>query len=577
MFSMRNVNAGLVRGRDTFLSFAPGPAALFRSKFAVYAARCVAASKIGWKLKKGMEIEDVIGKSLGRYILANSGKARATKLFSRTLRSVGTSHVPLVRGLNATTRTWYSESDRSVLDDRIVRKLTIMYHDANKAGKHLDVHLGHLSLVYRVSGKPVESKIKFNHKGELTQGAKDELVQHIRSELSNNSRVPWNHDHTVSNAGAKWLPGTPTRGYGSGLTRQCVLRDKVEFFHPRVGTSLHFYAPKLNPHQGLYIHELYPGDSKKAPILVCGNLIPRDGKFEDRLHLKMIQDEEFKSKFLPKVDPTSITRKYDGASTYFSSNGQGFKFFSPRYSKTTGHRLEYTYKLPEMADKGSTHNPTGMGELLFWKRTPLGWAFWNLTSMRGPEYLMWNYLSAAEIGGILNSDKVRSRWVLPEVRVYRMDRWNGSQIHPLSFHLNRSVQLKMVRELDLPFWKVVSKALPLRRKDWEGLVAVPKGLSINDGYKIKWWQDANDWEVTDVKFGISPKGAINGVVCFRSTTSGRDFNLGPGQMGDAEQCLAILQAPSDYVGQVAKVVSRNGHEGRAAKFAAWHTDKGKGG
>lgn len=428
--------------------------------------------------------------------------------------------------------------------------------------------------MYRLTGKPVEKLIKFNYKGELTQESKEALIDHVRREFRGNSRVPWNHDHTVANARASWLPGTLTEGYGSGVTRQLVVRDKVEFYHPSVKTSLHFYAPKINSDQGMYIHELYPGDGKKAPILVGGNLIPRDSKFEDRLHLKMIQDEDFVPKFLKKVDHTTITRKYDGASTYFSSNGQGFKFFSPRISKVTGHRIEYTYKLAELADRGSTNSPTGMGECLFWERTPLGWLWW-LAGARGPEYIAWNYKSAAEIGGILNSNSVRSRLVLPEVRVYRMDRWNGINTHLLPFNDNRKLQRMMIDELASPSWKIVSHSLPIKREDWEGLVAVPEGESVNNGLKIKWWGDTNDWIVTDVSLGISDKQAITGVVRFKSLDSGREFSLGPGALGTAEQCSAILQAPSDYIGRCAKVVSRNGHEGRAAKFTGvWHADKG---
>lgn len=573
---LTGVSNGLSRGLGAFLSIAPGPEAMLAPKIAKVVARSLFAFKLGRKVHENKGAEEIIGGFLGSNLMAFTGKRRVGKWFTRTLRRVGDSKYRPMRGLGAMTRHWYTENDRSTLDDRIVRDLTVVYHDANKAGKHVDVHLGHLSLVYRITGKPVEDAIKFNSKGELTNESRSAILNHIRAEIRNNSRVPWNHDHTVSNARCSWVFQDSRRaavGYGEGPTRQVVLRDKVEFYHPRVKSSLHFYAPAINPHQGMYIHELYPGDEKRAPILVAGNLIPRDRKFEDRLHLRMIQEEDFRTKFLSKVDHSTITRKYDGASTYFSSNGQGFKFFSPRVSKVTAHRIEYTYKLPELADKGSNHHPVGMAECLFWKRTPIGWLLW-LADIRGPEYIAWKYTSAAETGGILNSHAVRSRTVFPELRVYRMDRWDGGKTFSLQFMANRKLQKRLCRELDLPYWKVVSLAPPIKLRPWEGLVATPYNLSVNDAYKCKWWQDALDWEVTDVQFGISPKGAIEGVVYFRSLESGREFKLGPGAMGTAEQCMDMLQNGNRYIGRVAKVISRTGHEGRAARFTGeWHSDK----
>ena len=579
MFQLNRISKGLVKGRGSFLSFAPGPIAVLKPKYAKIAGRAMMAYGLSKQLKQHKPLEDIIGQGIGMDLLARTGKTRINKWLSRTSRALGNREFNLSwRGLNKVSRTWYTDNDKSSFDDRIIRKLTVVYHDADKAQKHLDVHLGHLSLVYRVTGKPVENQIKFNSKGELTQGAKDALIQHLRSEFKNNSRVPWNHDHSVSNARCSWLLHSreSTSGYGAGPTRQLVASGYVEFYHPSVRSSLHFYAPIFNSSQGMYLYQLYPGTEKKAPILVCGNLIPRDQNFKDRLHLKMIKDEEFYDKFIPRIDKETVTRKYDGASTYFSSNGQGFKFFSPRESKVTGHRIEYTFKVPELADKTSQSEPVGMGELLFWRKTPIGWLTW-LLGFRGLEKICWKYSTAAEVGGVLNAAKVRKRYLFPELRTYRMDKWNGKDVQFLPFHTNRELQCRLEKEVKSPFWRMVKKGPLMKVDGWEGLVAVPAGLSVNEGIKIKWWEDANDWEVVDVKFGISSKGAIDGVVSFRSLESDRTFKLGPGQMGSAEQCLDILQNPDNYVGRVAKVASRRGHEGRAAKFTGeWHPDKGKG-
>jgi hypothetical protein len=568
-----NTSRGLIKGRGAFMMVAPGPPAILAGKAGKVVGQILKYKGVAKALYERKPIESIIGGSISGILTSRLWQGRAQLWFTRTCRTVDNTSIHMRWGMDAVTRTWYNEDDASALDNRIVRKLIVNYHDAYKAGKHLDVHLGHLSLVYRITGKPVENQIKYNSKGELTQDSKDALIKHLRAEIANNSRTPWNHDHTVSNAKCSWLPGTYIgEGYGAGNTRQVILEDEVEFYHPRVKTSLHFYAPALNPDQGMYVHELYPGDESRTPILVCGNLIPRDSKFEDRLHLKMIKDEEFRTKFLDKVDLTTITRKYDGASTYFTSNGLGFKFFSPRHSKVTGHRIEYTYKLCEMADYGSIHNPEGMAELLFWKHTPIGKVL-ALSSWKGVEGLTWKYLTAAEIGGILNSNKIRPRTIYPEVRVYRMDKWDGNKVIDLPFHENRVLQQEMINELNLPFWKLTEWAIPLRSRTKEGLVGVLEGDSINNGYKIKWWGDAKDWQVTDIQLGISPKGAIDGIIEFRSLESGRLFYLGPGQIGSAEECMDIMENPKNYIGRVAKVSGRHGHEGRAAKLLEWHLDK----
>lgn len=576
MFQLNRISKGLVKGRGGFLSFAPGPISILKPKYAKLAGRAMMAYGLGKQLSKHKPLEDIIGQGIGMDLLARTGKARINKWINRTSRSLGNREFRLSwRGLNKVSRTWYSDYDQSSFDDRIIRKLTVVYHDAEKAGKHIDVHLGHLSLVYRVSGKPLENEIKFNSKGELTQGAKNAILQHLRGEFRNNSRVPWNHDHSVSNAECSWLPGTSTKGYGAGVTRQVVFSDKVEFYHPSVRSSLHFYAPLFNSSQGMYIYQLYPGTEKKTPILVCGNLIPRDQNFKDRLHLKMIQDEEFDRKFVSLIDKETVTRKYDGASTYFSSNGEGFKFFSPRESKVTGHRIEYTFKVPELADKISQNELVGMGELLFWRRTSIGWLTWAL-GWRGLEFLCWKYISAAEVGGILNAAKVRKRWIFPELRTYRMDKWNGKDVSFLPFHTNRELQKRLEKEVKHPFWKMVKKGPLVKVGSWEGLVAVPPGLSINDGIKIKWRGDLHDWQIDKVSFYLSEKQNIAGIIECTSLESGRKFNLGPGQVGTADRCMNMLENPQDWEGVVLKVSGFHAHEGRAAKVQDIHPDKGKG-
>lgn len=444
-----------------------------------------------------------------------------------------------------------------------------------------------MSLTIRVDGKPVEKEIHFDKDGWLTESSRKALINHLRNEISNNSRMVHNHDHTVNNAKCQWSynpNNSNISGYGMGPTRQTILIDKAELYHSDLKSSQHWYIPSIEKHQGLYIYQIYPGetpatrtsiDNGKAPILIWGKLIPRDLEYNDRLHLKLILPKE-SDKFIEKVDPLTITRKYDGASTYFNSDGTGFKFFSPRISKVTEHRIEYTYKLPELSETGHASEPVGMGELMFWKYTkPFEFLKW--LNIRGPEWITWKYLSAAEIGGILNADKIRPRNVWPEIRVYRIDIWKHKNVIELPFFENRELQEELIKPLNHDYWKLVEFAMPGETFGWEGLVGTSKNDSIINGYKIKWWnEDLNDWEIISVDLGISEKGNIMGVVWFKSLDSNKTFKLGPNQIGSFDDCIDIINNKEKYIGRVAKIASRRGHEARAAKLVEYHLDKGIG-
>jgi hypothetical protein len=527
------------------------------------------------KLIKREPISDIAGQFLGNVVLRHCGKSTTIKAFERSIHLVHNEPAKpwqKINGLGGHSPMILNESD---IDNngRVIKHMTIIYHHANKAGKHIDVHIGRRSLVYRVSGKPVEQLLKFNNKGMLTETSKEALLEHLRKEIKNNSRVAQNLDHSTTNAKMSW-PFTPElaneSGYGVGPTRQIIAEEDVEFYHPHVRTSLHLYAPTLSPNQGLYLYQLYPGEAKRAPILIFGALEPLPEKhYHDRLHLKLIQPEDFKEQFVNKIDKFTTTRKYDGASCYFNSNGQGFKFFSPRTSVETGKQIEYTYKLAALADRGHKAKPVGMGEVLYWKKIlPF--------PLRGIEGVTWKYMDAASIGGILNSNKIVPRDTHAELRVYRMDRWNGIDVHTTPFWDNRLLQLGMISDLGMP-WNVVSLSPATKNPvsmSWEGFVGVPESMSVNDGLKVKWLEDPDDWKLDSINLQNGNKGGIAGVVWFTSLESGKRFKLGTGQLGPMDRSLDMMEHSKKYIGRVAKIVSRKGHEGRAAKFLAWHDSKG---
>src|SRR5690606_4602867 len=95
---------------------------------------------------------------------------------------------------------------------------------------------------------------------------------------------------------------------------------------------------------------------------------------------------------------------------------------------------------------------------------------------------------------------------------------------------------------------------------YEGIVAVPEGGSVNDGFKMKWCQDANDWRIDEVDFRPGEKGGVAGVVYCTSMESGKTFKLGPSAVGNQELTREMMANPHDYQGSVLKVQSRNGHE-----------------
>lgn len=563
-----SLNVGLARGLTGFTMLSPtlGRASPVLARIMLAAN----AAERAWKVWKG---ESTVARECGGFVASKVTKNLLTPAVGRVTRlHMRAQYVRMVNG-----RSWPVPAAEINDQGRMIQPLTIVYHHANKAGKHIDVHIGRFSLIVRVDGKPVADQIKFNAQGELTQASKDALLDLVRDEIRNHSRFPQNADHSLANAAYVWNKDQgPTTGYGSGPTRQVILRDEVEFYHLRVDSSLHMYAPALLP-RGLYLYRF--NEQGTTPIVIWGELKPREPVFEDRLHLKFIQEEDFEDKFLGKVDWSTVTRKYDGASCYAASNGEGVKIFSPRYSKRTGHRIEYTWVVPELAEKGlnpvqpdRVQHTVWMGEMMFWERTPLGEAVWLLFRVRGPEGWTWKYKSAAEIGGLLNANRIRPRDVYPEVRIYRVDRDRGQRVYGEEFFANRSRQQRIAKELS-GYWKVVDISHPVRNEDHEGLVAVPPGLSVIDGLKVKWWGDEADWKVTAVNLGLGPKGAIAGTVQFQSLESGRTFKLGPGQLGTADDCLEIMEDPDAYLGRVAKVASRTGHEGRASKFIMWHPDK----
>lgn len=457
------------------------------------------------------------------------------------------------KGTSGSTDTAKPKStNRSWIDKPGKHQMTVVYHDATRAGAHIDTHIGNLSMIHRVKPE-LKEKLKFNSSGALTGDSKKAILDHVKSEVKNRSRVPQNLDHTLHEARQSWVKGDPTdKSYGAGKTRQVVHESTVHVYKAGKDSPIEMYAPAINPDKALYIHKLYSGDEKRAPILIWGSKANKPPKLEDRLHLKTIKPED-----AHKLEDMHTTVKYDGASAHVVIGPKGTTIWSPRTSKKTGEHIEYTHKLGDISHVKSDETITGMGELLMTKAGKKG------------------YMSAAEIGGALNSHKPLPDDVKPEIRLYRVDRVGRRVTKDLPFEENRKYQ-QHVASLSPKHFKLAEEIHPTVAKErgHEGVVGVPKGKSVNDGYKLKWRTDEHDWEIKKVDFKTGEKGGIAGVAHLKSLDSGKDFKLGPGQVGNHTLVKHMMKNPHDYTGVVVKVHSNRGHEGRASKVIDFHMDKG---
>jgi len=453
-------------------------------------------------------------------------------------------------------RTWINKFDSS----REIKPMRVVFHHATNP--HLDIHIGHLSLVINLGNKPIMNDIKFNKNGELTGKSKIAIMEFLREEIMNNSRMAQNLDHSINNTATSWNVGEQgITGYGSGLTRQTIINEPVEIMSVDNGNgnTIKMYCPSINKHRLLYLHKLYNGDGKKAPIVIWGVLKKQSPSFEPRLHLKIDKDIDV---FKKNVSHETVTKKYDGASSYFDTGEKETNWWSPRISSETGDRIMYSGKVPELFRINSKNHPRGIGELMFIRKFNI----FNPLAKRT--------LTSAEVGGILNSDKIRPLNISPLFIVYRIDRWGGRRTTDLLFNENRALQemfASLSDNIELP--EFVSIAI---HKGIEGIVGVPSGKSINEGRKNKFWGDPHDWKVISVDLKWGPKGKPAGTILFESLDSGKVFKLGPGQLGKENEFVELFNKGNALIGMVAKVNSRYGHEGRASKLAEWHLDKGVG-
>jgi hypothetical protein len=568
--NLDSITDGLIDAKPAYLAISPGWTSLVRQPFLSKGIGLTLKAKaIHKQIKHGDDVDHIVA---GLTASAITGKAVTGPMVRRNKAAhIWASHHSgdhLIHTDGKIEKLGEHKERKDAKGDEGSRgwiaspgryRMVLIYHEADKAGPHIDVHIGSLSLVYRV--KPdLYRNLRFNTDGTLTANSKQLLITHVRNEIAGGSRVPQNLDHPDDQATYSWLRHEDgPEGYGAGRSRQIVSESEVEVYKAYQDGPIEFFAPVINPSHALYLYRIYPGTETRAPICIWGQKEPRPPEFKDRLHLRMVDPTEA-SRWESKLDMSTSAAKYDGSSVYLVLNQKGTRAYSPRISKRTGQRIEYTPKINGVAAMHVPETTIAMGELMFYKEGRGGKKIW---------------LDHATSGGILNSHDLLPAGIKPMVVIYRVDKVGRKDTSGLSFWEQRELASSIV-SLDpdnfmLPELMSLQEA---KKRGFEGVVICPPDAPISEGVKIKLWTDADDWRVDSVDFSYSEKGNIQGVVWFTSLESGKKFKLGPGGVGDRETCIKMMENPDAYVGTVAKVRSRHGHEGRAAKLLEWHPDKG---
>lgn len=547
--SLAMIESELIKSRPYFHTLHPAPYALIRGR---------AAKIIGFGVKTVVDV--LRGKRCSAAeageMLGGAVVGRMTAPFRNKIESLHrqVQHWPrrdMFRKNGIGGRSWINTPGRY--------RMVMVFHDANHAGAHIDVHIGRFSMIYRVKPE-IYQQLRYNNDGYLTARSKQLLVDQVRDEVATGARVPQNLDHTVTNAKASWVGGSRDDvGYGAGLTRQVIAETDVEVIKTGPGRPIEMYAPSIDPYRLTYIHQLYSGGNRRAPILVWGRKTAGPPALADRLHLKLI-DPADTQRLEDKADLATSTIKYDGSACYVVITSKGTTVWSPRASKVTGSQIEYTAKVNGIVEARSDETIVAMGELLFRRKTRWPW-------QQG------EYLPQAQQGGLLNAHEPLPDDVEPEIRLYRIDRVGRTTTIDEDFWTNRVRQTQVAglhERLD-----VVELADPdtAYARGFEGVVVAPVGGSVVDGFKVKFWGDEADWRIDTVELRRGPNGGTAGVIRCTSLESGKEFKLGPGQIGDNQLTDDMMANPDAYEGSVVKVASRHGHEGRASKIQAFHTDK----
>lgn len=444
----------------------------------------------------------------------------------------------------------------------------LVYHDAYNAGPHLESYIVIDGQAYNIGVKRLRPEmivpIKLNSDGRPTLKTQKYLIDLWRTEVESGGFLAQSTDHLPGEAREQWYNGAHSIGYGAGELRHVLLDSKVDLF--KTGTpgsySLELRDWDLHPDRDMYVFKFRDngsGSNRERNILSLGLKRARPPALKERLHLTPDIGEESYDKFKRMVgEDGTITIKEDGASFYFDINKKGANFWSPRISKKTGQRINYTGKLRDLRHIKSKIPIRGMGELLF------------VDDRTG------KVLPAHSIGGVLNANSPVPEHLSPKLVLYRLDKVGRKSVVDLPYTENLDLLKSFIKDVNnkhvepptsVAWQSALSEALA-----GEGLVGIPKGAPISQGRKFKPRGETQDGIITSIQFHHGDKGGIAGVVHYIDEHTGRAYKTSSGFT--AEQKLEMMKHPAKYVGKCMVLSHYQGHHGRAAKFEHWHSDKG---
>jgi hypothetical protein len=244
--------------------------------------------------------------------------------------------------------------------------------------------------------------LKTNGGGWFTASSKEHARSIFQNKAAGRDFIAMSTDHQLDEAMAQWndIEDSPA-GYGHGPVREVIYVEDVEIYSN--GNTVEFVSWWLNPHQPTYVHVVFPQTADRSPVGVSGFKKLSEPDFDDRLHLTYDHDDVARTR-RNVGEGGRASLKIDGAAVHFRSDRHGTRYFSPRHSKETGRRIEYSFKMGEMQDIQSDVPIEGMGELVF------------MDTRTGEE------LSSTEIGGVLNAHQLPPEHLEPRLYVYRVDK-----------------------------------------------------------------------------------------------------------------------------------------------------------
>lgn len=401
-----------------------------------------------------------------------------------------------------------------------------------------------------------EGTLKRNTNGWFTAATKEEARSIFRNKAAGRDFIAFSTDHRLDEAMCSWnTQEDGPSGYGAGPIREVIHVENVEIYSN--GSTVEFTSWWLNPYQRVFLHVVFSSSSdRKGTVGVIGYKQLPEPQFEDRLHLTYDRDDVLKLQ--RNIGPDGrASIKIDGAATHFRIDKHGARYFSPRTSKQTGKRIEYSAKLGNLQDVASDEPIQGMGELVFV----------DLTTGE--------FLKAHEVGGVLNANRLPDDHLEPRLYVYRIDQVGRRRVIDEPYWEVNRLRCEAIAaehpQLTVPDWVPLDRIEDTRHA--EGVVAVPANTSIVEGgRKLKWRGDATDVVVTRVEFEPGDNGGIAGVVWYEDPSTGREYKIASGFTREEKE--AMMADPESYEGEVMMVSGfANGHSQRAARFEGFHQDK----